>query len=93
MSRNTLVRSVRVVMVFVIFGAGYLCGSNVEHNAHAQFGDLGAELLQQAAGSGGVVGNIAQLGTTITDMEKNVSGLQKNLDTLKAVKAALGGKK
>lgn len=40
----------------------------------------------------GIVGSVAQLGTTISEMEKNVSGLQKNIDTLKTVKAALGGK-
>jgi len=41
-----------------------------------------------------MVGSVAQLGTTITDMEKHVTGLQQNLDALKKVEAALhmGGK-
>ncbi|WP_224961969.1 hypothetical protein [Geomonas subterranea] len=92
MSRNTVLYSVRIGMVAGIFGAGYLCGSLTEHNANAQWGDVGGELLQKAAGSGGMIGSVAQLGTTITDMEKNVSGLQKNIDTLKTVKAAISGK-
>jgi hypothetical protein len=39
-----------------------------------------------------MIGSVAQLGTAITDMEKHVSGLQQNIDTLKKMKAALGGK-
>jgi hypothetical protein len=31
------------------------------------------------------------MGGAILDMQKNVDGLQKNLDTFKKVKAALGG--
>ena len=93
MSRKTILYSVRVAMVAVIFTAGYLCGSMTEQrSANAQMGEFGAELMQRAAGSGGIVGSVAQLGTTITDMEKNVSGLQKNIDTLKKVRAALGPK-
>ena len=92
MSRNTILYSVRVGMVAGIFAAGYLCGSLTEHNANAQLGDVGGELMQKAAGGGGMLGSVAQLGTAITDMEKHVSGLQKNIDTLKTVKAALGGK-
>jgi hypothetical protein len=57
-------------------------------------GGLGEEVLQKAEGSGGMLGSVAQLGTTITDMEKHVTGLQQNLDALKKVEAALhmGGK-
>jgi hypothetical protein len=31
------------------------------------------------------------MGSAITEMEQHVQGLQKNLDTFKQVKAALGG--
>lgn len=93
MKRKGVVYSLRVAAFAVVFVAGYLCGSVSEKRADAQMGDLGAELLQRAAGSGGVIGSVAQLGTTISDMEKNVSGLQKNIDTLKKVKTALGGGK
>jgi hypothetical protein len=82
---------VRVGVVAGIFAAGYLCGSLTEHSANAQM-DIGEELMQKAGSSGGIIGSAAQLGTTINDMEKHVSGLQKNLDALRKVKAALGGK-
>lgn len=92
MSRKTILYSARVGMVAGIFAAGYICGSLTEHSANAQMGDIGSELMQKAAGSGGILGTAAQLGTTITDMEKNISGLQNNLETLKKVKTVLGGK-
>jgi hypothetical protein len=92
MSSKTILYGIRIGIVTAIFSAGYLCGSMPQHNANAQMGDFGGELLKKAAESGGTLGSIAQLGTAITDMEKNVSGLQKNIDILKQVKAALGGK-
>ncbi|GFO65859.1 hypothetical protein M1B72_02545 [Geomonas paludis] len=92
MKEKSVIYSLRVAAFAVVFVAGYVCGSITEQRANAQMGDLGSELLQRAAGSGGVIGSVAQLGTTITEMEKNVSGLQKNIDTLKKVKTALGGK-
>jgi hypothetical protein len=70
---------------------GFLCGSLTQHSANAQMGDMGVEMLKKAGESSGSLGSVVQLGTTISDMEKNVSGLQKNIDTLKKVKAALGG--
>ena len=91
MSRKSILYSVRIGIVTVIFSAGYLCGSMPQHYANAQLEGLGGDMLKKAAGSGGTLGSIAQLGTTITDMEKNVSGLQQNIDMLKKVKSALGG--
>lgn len=91
MSRNAIFYSVRVVVVAVIFSMGFLCGSLTQRSANAQLGDMGGELLKKAGESSGPLGSVVQLGTTINDMEKNVSGLQKNIDTLKKVKAALGG--
>jgi hypothetical protein len=90
MSRNTILYSVRIVVVAGIFSLGYLCGSLTQQSANAQMGNLGSELLKQAGESSGPLGSLVQLGTTINDMEKNVSSLQKNIDTLKKVKAALG---
>lgn len=92
MSRNTFFYSVRILVVAGIFSMGFLCGSLTQRNANAQLGDMGSELLKKAGEGGGPLGSVVQLGTTITDMEKNVSGPQKNIDTLKQVKAALGGK-
>ena len=92
MSSKTILQCVRIGIVIAIFSVGYLCGSLTQHSANADWGAVGGELLKEAGGSGGALGSVAQLGTAITDMEKHVSGLQQNLDTLKKVKAALGGK-
>jgi hypothetical protein len=82
-----------LVFAFV-FSAGYLMGTT-QAPAQAQLGELGKEmgsgLLEQAAGSEGMLGQVTQLGTTIIEMEEHVTALQKNLDTLNTVKAALGG--
>ena len=91
MSSKTILYSVRIGIVTGIFSVGFFCGSITQHSANAQLEGLGGDMLKKAAGSGGTLGSIAELGTTITDMEKNVSGLQKNIDMLKKVKSALGG--
>jgi hypothetical protein len=90
MTRNTILYSLRIGMVTGIFGVGYFCGSVTQNSANAQLGELGGEVMKKAAGSGGTVGSVAKLATTISDLEKHVSGLQKNIDTLKSVKTALG---
>ena len=92
MTHRAIRCTIRIAVVAGIFASGYLCGSMPEGSAHAQMGDFGGGLMQKAAGSGGILGSAAQLGTTISDMEKHVSGLQNNLDALRKVKAALGGK-
>ncbi len=90
MSRKAMLYSVRIGIVTVIFSMGYLCGSLTQHSANADWSDVGGAALKEVAGSGGAAGSVVQLGTTITDMEKHVNGLQQNLDTLKKVKASLG---
>ena len=92
MSHKTILYSVRIGVVTVVFSAGYLCGSLPQHSANAQMGEFGGEMLKKATESGGSLGSVAQLGMAITDMEKHVSGLQQNIDTLKKVKTMLGGK-
>ena len=72
-------------LLAVAFLAGYLCGSTTSP-AQAQLGDM----IKGAAKSGSL-GPVGELGTSIVDMEQHVTALQKNLDTLKKVKAALGG--
>jgi hypothetical protein len=47
--------------------------------------------MQQAGESGGTLGSAAQLATSVTEMQEHVTGLQKNIDTLKKVQSALGG--
>lgn len=91
MERKTILYSVRVGMVTVIFAAGFACGSWTDHSAQAQLGQVGGEMLKKAGSSGGMVGGVVELGTAIVDMQKQVDGLQKNLGVLKKVKAALGG--
>lgn len=82
---------VRVAVVTAIFGMGYLTGSVTQRNADAQLGEIGSDVMKRASESGGAIGTVAKLGTTITDLEKHLSAMQKNVDTLKSVKAALGG--
>ena len=78
----------RVTGIGGIFAVGWLCGAVMQPApAEAQVG----ELMKQAAGAGGTLGTAAKLGTAITDMQKNVDGLNQNLEMLNEVKAALGG--
>ena len=91
MNRKPMLYCVRIGVVTAIFAAGFLCGSISQHNANAGLEDLGGGLMNKAAESGGPLGTAAQLGTTITDMEKHINGLQKNLETIKKVKSMLGG--
>ena len=91
MTRDSLLYTERIGIVIVIFGAGFLCGSMTQQNAEAQLGDLGRGAMKRAEESGGVLGSAAKLGTAINDIQTHVNGLQKNIDSLKAVRAALGG--
>jgi hypothetical protein len=92
MERRAILYSVRVGIVTGIFATGFLCGSlTQQHNADAQMGELGGQLMEKAAGGGGILGTAAKLGTSITEMEKHVTGLQKNIDILKKIKASMGG--
>ena len=43
------------------------------------------------AGESGALWSAGEFAGAISDMESHVSGLQKNLETFKKVKAALGG--
>jgi len=49
-------------------------------------------LLEKGAKMGGPVGSIAEFGSSITEMQDHISGLQKNLDTFKKVQSSLTGK-
>ncbi len=92
---TTLRRSIQVGAILTVFGAGYFCGSVTERRAIADMNELGGAVggaaMKEAAGGSGMVGQAAKLGTAITDMQGQVDGLQKNLETLKAIKGALGG--
>jgi hypothetical protein len=88
---RTLKRAVATCAVVGVFAAGYVCGTVGGRSANAQVGDLGGSVMKKAGESGGALGSAAKLGTAITDMQQQVDGLQKNLQTLKEIKSALGG--
>jgi hypothetical protein len=90
-TRKSVQRAIRAGLVAAVFGAGYLAGSVSQPVAQAQVGDLGGEALKKAGESGGMLGQAAELGTTITSMQESVNELQKSLETLNKIKAALGG--
>jgi hypothetical protein len=91
MSTSFFRRTVKAATFVMVFAGGYVLGTLDVQPAEAQVGDLGKDLMNKAAGSGGALGSAAQLGTTITDMQTNVSNLQKNIDAPNKTKAALGG--
>ena len=91
MAYGMIGRSVRVGLLAALFGAGFLCGSVTQRKADAQLGELGDAAMKKAGESGGALGSAAQLGTTIVDMQQHLDALQKSMDVLKKVKAALGG--
>jgi hypothetical protein len=88
MTKKTLARGVMTAVIVAVFGLGYLCGSMTQRQAEAQIGGL----LEQAGKMGGPIGSIAEFGSSITEMQDHISGLQKNLDTFKKVQASLTGK-
>jgi hypothetical protein len=76
--------------VAAVFAAGYLCGVILQPEpSQAQVGDLMKKASEM--GAGGSLGAAAKLGTTITEMQKNVDGLNQNIEVLNEIKAALGG--
>jgi hypothetical protein len=82
---NTLVGRMMVIgMLLAAFTVGYMFGSVGTPRASAQ--------LPQIPGMSNPLAAAGQLGSSITDMEQHVSGLQKNLDTLKKIQSALTGK-
>ena len=87
MHSKNIQRIAAVTFTFMVFTAGYVCGTMGSGVAEAQMGALGTQALKSAAGAG----SIGEMGTSLVEMEQHVTGLQKNLDTLKKVKAALGG--
>jgi len=77
-------------MLIGTFAFGFICGSVSQQRADAQVKELGGSLLKDAAKSG-ALGSVGDLGTSIIEMQDHVSGLQKNIDTLKKVQASLTG--
>jgi hypothetical protein len=84
-------RAVRIALLGSLFGAGYLLGAVTQPTAEAQVEELGKKAMEAAGESGGTLGSVAELGTSITEMREHVAALSENLDKLDKIKAALGG--
>jgi hypothetical protein len=88
MTKSKISRGLMTAIIAGVFGLGYVCGSMTQRPADAQVGGM----LEKAGKMGGPVGSVAQFGSSITEMQDHISGLQKNLDTFKKVQASLPGK-
>jgi hypothetical protein len=88
MKNKKFSRAVTIAIFVGVFGLGYVCGSMTQRPAEAQVGGL----LEKAGKMGGPVGSIAEFGSSISEMQDHISGLQKNLDTFKKVQSSLTGK-
>ena len=83
MQSSMLRRSLLVGMCLGLFVVGFLCGSVSQRSADAQLPGIGQ----------GALGSVTELGSSIVEMQQHVTGLQKNLDTLKKIQGVLGGGK
>lgn len=83
MFQGRIGRGLRIVAVAVIFGAGYLCGSLGQRSASA--GD--DALIKEGGGSFGPAGQLAK---SIAEMQQHVDALNKDLESLRKAKTALG---
>ena len=88
MAKVAISRGLMTSLLIGVFGLGYFCGSVNQPQAEAQMGGL----LEQAGKSGGILSSVKDLGSSIVEMQDHVNGLQKNLETLRKVQSALGGK-
>ena len=75
-------RGLRIAAVVGIFWVGYLCGTLGQQSAAA-----GTDVPQEGGGSFGPFG---ELGRNIIEMQRHVDGLNKELESLRKVNAALG---
>ena len=91
MNQRVLRRSMRVGMCLGLFVMGFLLGSVSQRSADAQLPGIGQGALEKARESGGALGSVTELGSSIVEMQGHVNGLQKNLDTLKKIQGVLGG--
>ena len=88
-TRRMIARAALTGAILGAFSLGYVCGSIGQRRADAQ--GLG-NIMEQAGKAGGSLGSIGELGSSIVEMDRHVSGLQKNLDVLRKVQSALTGK-
>ncbi len=89
MTHKQLARLAMAGVLLAVFALGYVCGSVSVRPAVAQLPSLPGGLGGQA---GGTLASVSQLGSSISDMDQHVTALQKDLDILRKVHSALGGK-
>ena len=87
MTNRTITRAMVTGMVLGAFAVGYVAGSVGQRGVDAQ--GIGG-ILDKAAG--GPLGAATELGSSIVEMQDHVTGLQKNIDTLKKIQSSLTGK-
>jgi hypothetical protein len=92
MNKRIFSRCIAVSMILGVFALGFFLGTVNERYAEAQKIPGVGGVLDKAGQSGGALGSVAQLGSSIVEMQEHVNGLQKNLDALRKVQSALGGK-
>ena len=85
-------RGLMVSMLLGVFVLGFLVRTVNQRYADAQKIPGMGDVMDKAGKSGGTLGSVTQLGSSIVEMQDHVNGLQKNLETLKKVQSALGGK-
>jgi hypothetical protein len=90
MTRNVR-RIVQVAVLGAVFSSGFVVGSVTQRDANADVKSLGGAAMDAAGEQGGALGAAAKLGTTVSDMQTQVEGLQKNLAVLKSIQSMLGG--
>jgi hypothetical protein len=90
--KRILARGLMISVMLGLFALGFLVGTVNQRYADAQKIPGVGEVLDKAGKSGGPLGSVTQLGSSIVEMQNHVNGLQKNLETLKTVQSALGGK-
>ena len=93
MKQRVLRRSMLVGMFVGMFVVGFFLGSVSQRSADAQLPGIGKGVMEKAKESGGALGSVTELGSSIVEMQEHVNGLQKNLDILKKVQGTLSGGK
>jgi hypothetical protein len=91
MKKRIVGKAVRIGAVVAVFASGWFCGTLNQRSAEAQLSDVGKSIMDKAGEQGGALGAAAKLGTSISDIQKHLNELQKNVDTLKSIKSMLGG--
>ena len=92
MTKRIFARGLMISMILGVFALGFLLGTVNQRYVDAQQIPGMGDVLEKAGKSGGTLGSVTQLGSSIVETQDHVNGLQKNLETLKKVQSARGGK-